>query len=270
MKKIKYLLTLFAEGANGAPGAKGRNGGLPHGRTYSVPSHNGHNDLCNNAHHQGDIGGRGGNGGRAGCGGNGGYPGSFIAIETSKLLPSERVRIVNYDHPQTEGGHGSRGTPGKGGQHGDSCYMVTSWRVRDCFICERYTKFQFGMRSTNTFGPDGEVNWMLNCHERAAPALNHLKVSSTSSFDNVRSSFVNSFSDLDISSLILKFKTTTTTTKTSTTSTTTTTTKTTTTTTPITTTIMSNTATIINISTVLPCEVQQYFTLKTDVSKQLK
>jgi hypothetical protein len=112
IQKIRKL-TLFAVGSNGANGAKGRNGALPYGRTHSVPSHNHHNDLCHNADHQGANGGRGGNGGRAGCGGIGGYPGSFIAIETSKLLSGERVRIMNYYHTSTEGQHGNRGTPGK-------------------------------------------------------------------------------------------------------------------------------------------------------------
>ena len=87
---LNNFFSLFAKGGNGAVGAKGRNGQLPFGRTHSEPSHNFHNEVCSRS--QGDIGGRGGNGGGAGCGGIGGYPGSFIAIETSKYYYGSTLR----------------------------------------------------------------------------------------------------------------------------------------------------------------------------------
>ena len=106
------------------------------------------------------------------------------------------IRLVNFFHAQINGDHGRAGRVGKGGKHGDSCYERYRWEDRDCPIfCERYDKFLFGMTEVNTFGPDGINDGLTNCHHRAAPVENHLKVLPMSNYEDVRLSIISQFGD---------------------------------------------------------------------------
>ena len=99
-------------------------------------------------------------------------------------------------HTNINGDYGKAGRIGKGGQHGDSCYEIEKWQVRDCWICERYDNFLFGIRSTNSYGPDGINDGSINgCQYRTVPELNYLKVSPLSNYEDVRLSIVKAFGD---------------------------------------------------------------------------